>query len=222
VRDTTAPSLIAPADLVLECPADTSTNATGVATAQDGCGAVSVSYSDVVSNSCGGTKVVSRLWTAVDECGNSTNATQTITVRDTTPPTLVCPPSLVLDCPADTTTNNTGLATATDGCGEVMISYSDVVSNSCGATKTISRLWTATDACGNSANATQIITVRDTTPPRITAPADVVLECPADTSTNRTGVATGQDDCVGDHQLHRRGDGRLRRYQSHFAALDGR
>src|SRR5205807_1693757 len=119
----------------LECPADTSTNATGAATAQDGCGSVAVSYSDVASNSCGGTKVISRTWTATDGCGNIASALQTITVRDTTPPSITAPQDLVLECPADTTTNSTGVALAQDGCGLVTLSYSDAVTNSCGSTK---------------------------------------------------------------------------------------
>jgi len=47
-----------------------------------------LTYSDSVSNGCGGTKVVSRTWTATDQCGNSTNRVQTITVRDNAPPTI--------------------------------------------------------------------------------------------------------------------------------------
>ena len=61
-------------------PGDTRTNVTGVATAQDDCGKVTVSYSDAVTNGCGGTKVIARTWTATDLCGNSTSAVQTITV----------------------------------------------------------------------------------------------------------------------------------------------
>src|SRR5262249_40946145 len=148
VRDTTPPSLICPADLVLECPADTRTNNTGVAVASDECSSVSVRYSDVVTGDCDGSKVIARTWTATDGCGNVTNATQTITVRDTTPPSLICPPNLVLECPADTRTNVTGVAIAQDGCSAVNISYSDTVSNSCGNTRVISRLWAAVDSCG--------------------------------------------------------------------------
>ncbi len=195
VRDTTPPTLTCPPNLVLECPADTSTNATGVATAQDTCSQVTVRYSDAVTNTCGGTKVIARTWTATDACGNSASAVQTITVRDTTPPTLTCPPSLVLECPANTTTNATGVATALDGCGSVRVSYSDAVTNGCGGTKFIARTWTATDQCGNSTNAVQTILVQDTTPPTLTCPANLVLECPANTGTNATGVATAKDGC---------------------------
>jgi hypothetical protein len=48
------PVISAPPDLVLEYPADTGTNVTGVAVAQDACGSVSVFYySDIVTNGCG-------------------------------------------------------------------------------------------------------------------------------------------------------------------------
>src|SRR5207244_499202 len=137
-----------------------------------------------------------RTWIATDDCGNSASCVQTITVRDITRPTLLCPPDLVLECPADTTTNATGLASAQDTCSAVTIRYTDALTNNCTGTKVIARTWTATDECGNSASCVQTITVRDTTKPTITyCPPDVVLECPADTRTNATGVATGQDTC---------------------------
>src|SRR6185369_121706 len=111
------------------------------------------------------------------------NAVQTITVRDIVPPSITAPANLTLECPANTSTNATGVATAQDGCGSVAIAYSDIVSNSCGGSQIISRTWAATDYCGNTATALQRITVRDITPPSITAPSNLTLECPADTST---------------------------------------
>src|SRR5439155_14152345 len=195
VRDTLKPVLTCPADLVLECPAVTGTNATGVATAHDGCSAVTIRYSDSVVTNCSGTKVIARTWTATDGCGNSTNCTQTVTVRDITSPVITCPTNMVLECPADTRTNITGMATAQDGCSAAAIGYSDSVSNTCGGATVIARTWTATDGCGNSASCTQTITVRDVTKPVITCPTNVVLECPADTRTNVTGLATAQDAC---------------------------
>src|SRR5260370_38954306 len=110
VRVSAPPSIAVPPDAVLECPAtDTSTNVTGVAVAPDACGgSVKIYYSDVVSNGCAGTKVIYRTWTATDDSGLSTNVVHTITVRDTPPPTITCPPKLVLECPANTSTNATG------------------------------------------------------------------------------------------------------------------
>src|SRR5207253_77597 len=133
----------------------TSPTNTGTALAQDGCGSVTVTYSDNISTNCGNTKGIIRTWTATDACGNSTNATQRIVIRDLTPPTLTVPADIALECPANTATNNTGVASAQDGCGSVTLSYSDTLSTNCGNTKVIARRWTATDSCGNSTNAVQ-------------------------------------------------------------------
>src|SRR5207247_470525 len=178
IRDTTKPTITCPPDKVLECPADTSTNATGMATAQDACSAVTIRYSDVIATNCGGTKVISRTWTATDSCSNSISCVQTITVRDTLKPTIICPPDKVLECPADTSTNACGVATAQDACSAVTIRYSEVTTNNCAGAKVIARTWTATDGCSNSVSCVQTITVRDTIKPTITCPPDVVLECP--------------------------------------------
>src|SRR5439155_599061 len=105
--------------------------------------------------------IIFRTWTVTDLCGNTTNCTQTITVRDTTPPRITCPTNVVLQCPANISTNATGMATATDACSSVTIAYSDSVSNTCGGAQLIYRTWTAIDACSNSATCVQTITVRD-------------------------------------------------------------
>jgi len=79
--------------------------------------------------------------------------------EDTTPPTLVCPDDVVLQC-ADCymDPSNTGTATATDDSGSVTVNYDDAVSGEC--PKVAKRTWTATDAAGNSASCVQTITCR--------------------------------------------------------------
>ncbi len=193
VRDTTAPVIICPTNLTLECPAITTTNATGVATATDAAGSVSITFVDSTTNGCGGTQTISRRWIATDLCGNSSGCTQTILVRDTTAPVISCPTNMTLEYPAATTTNVTGAATATDACGTFTITYADSATTNCGNTFTISRRWTATDQCNNSSSCTQTITVRDTTAPVVACPASVILDCPAVTTTNATGAATATD-----------------------------
>ena len=222
MRDTTPPALTVPASVVMECPGDISTTKNGMATALDACGSVTITYSDSISNGCGGTKVVSRLWTATDQCGNSTNGLQTITVRDTTPPALTVPANAVLECPGDISTTRNGVATGLDACGSVTITYSDSISSGCGGTKVVSRLWTATDQCGNATNRVQTITVRDTTPPG----ADCAGQCGAGVPggyqhhQERDGHGAG---CLwlGDDYLQRQHQQQLRGSQGGIASLDG-
>ncbi|WP_430468327.1 gliding motility-associated C-terminal domain-containing protein [Winogradskyella ouciana] len=195
VVDTTPPTITAPADVTIECTDDESSANTGAATASDTCGDVTITESDVETAACGNTKTITRTWTATDACGNTASDTQTITVVDTTPPTITAPADVTIECTDDESSANTGVATASDTCGDVTITESDVETAACGNTKTITRTWTATDACGNTASDTQTITVVDTTPPTITAPADVTIECTDDESSANTGVATASDTC---------------------------
>src|SRR2546427_5021541 len=126
---------------------------------------------------------------ASDPCGNSASALQTITVRDTTPPSLRLPANLVQQCPGDTRTNVTGVPTVSDGCSSIAVNYSDVVSNGCAATKTVWRTWTAIDACGNATNGLQTISVIDTTKPSIACPR-VSVQCVADIPPAYPDLAT--------------------------------
>src|SRR6185369_14314028 len=80
-----------------------------------------------------------------------------VLVTDNGAPVLVVPPDRLLDCQASTATNVTGVATATDTCSRVTVTYSDAVTNGCGVTKTITRTWLATDECGNAVSGVQKI-----------------------------------------------------------------
>jgi hypothetical protein len=205
VRDTTPPALVIPSDLVLECPADVSTNNTGMATAQDACGSFTLSYSDSVTNGCGNTKVVSRLWTAIDNCGNTTNRVQTITVRDTTPPVVTAPANITIACTDSLNPSiNTALgrATAVDGCsGASTPTFADqIVPGNCAGSYTVRRTWSSVDACGNTGTALQLITVQDTVPPVVTAPPTITVACTASLNPSintALGVATAVDNCSG-------------------------
>ncbi|HUS72686.1 MAG TPA: choice-of-anchor Q domain-containing protein, partial [Sedimentisphaerales bacterium] len=165
VADTTPPVIICPADVTLECPADTSVEANGSAAVGDTCGSVTITHSDVWQSGCGNTGTLTRTWTATDDCGNSSTCVQTITVVDTTPPVITCPPDVTLECPADTSVEANGSATAGDTCSSATITHSDAWQPGCGNTGTLARTWTATDECGNSSTCAQTITVVDTTPP---------------------------------------------------------
>src|SRR5205085_6510271 len=102
-----------------------------------------------------------------------TRRSSALTVQDTNPPSITCPGSVTVNRPVDTRTNVTGVATATDTCSSLSISYSDVTNSGCGSSYTILRTWTATDACNNRASCVQTVTVQDTNRPSI----GVTLSC---------------------------------------------
>ena len=62
---------------------------------------------------------ITREFTATDDCGNATSATQTITIIDTTSPVyLFVPADYTAECSDD---HPMDAASATDNCGEVTI-----------------------------------------------------------------------------------------------------
>jgi hypothetical protein len=68
-------------------------------------------------------------------------------------------------------------ATATDACASpITLTSNDVTTpGDCPAEYSVTRTWTATDACGNVSTASQTINVQDITAPIITCPAPIVV-----------------------------------------------
>ncbi|HSP16686.1 MAG TPA: choice-of-anchor Q domain-containing protein [Thermoanaerobaculia bacterium] len=93
VVDATAPAITCPPDVVLECPANTTPAATGMATAVDNCSTPTVTFTDVTVPGCGGTMTITRTWKATDSAGNSSSCVQTLRTVDTTPPSIIPGPN---------------------------------------------------------------------------------------------------------------------------------
>ena len=165
VQDTTAPEFTSvPADYTVECSDDMPMDD---AMASDNCGEVTITVEAVTTaGDCTGNYTITRTFTATDDCGNNSMATQTITVQDTTAPELTIPADYTAECDEELVFDD---ASATDNCGTVEITLEEVtVETECAQEYSIERTFTATDDCGNSSSATQIITVQDTTAPMIT------------------------------------------------------
>lgn len=77
-----------------------------------------------------------------------------VTVQDTTPPALTCPPDVVVNPGDPTDPGSTGMATATDACGTPVVTFADDTSTP----GVIARTWTADDGCTTS-QCTQLITI---------------------------------------------------------------
>ncbi|MBN4057962.1 gliding motility-associated C-terminal domain-containing protein [Olleya sp. AH-315-K02] len=90
VVDTTAPTFTVPQDITIECDIDPNDlTITGDVTDEaDNCSVdLDATFSDSAADgNCANESVITRTWTLVDECGNTTTTVQTITVVDTTAP----------------------------------------------------------------------------------------------------------------------------------------
>ena len=181
----------------------------GVSDAFDVCGIFEILYQDSIAQpSC--PLIVIRRFTAFDSCGLSTSCTQQITVRDLTPPDIICAADVILEgCNTGDLGALTGLDFATvetfideftfenatlpgqvsDNCGILEIGYVDnIVNPSCPLI--IERLFTAYDSCGLTDTCTWRITIDDTTPPIISCPGDITFEgCSASDLINLTNLA---------------------------------
>lgn len=107
-------------------------------------------------------------WTVTDASSNSAFDTQTVTVGDTTPPTITAPDDITVE--GNTEGGATGVVLGTPTVSDI-VDPSPIVTNDAPSFFPLGDTvvtWTATDASGNSASATQKVTVVDTTPPTIT------------------------------------------------------
>ena len=158
---------------------------------------------------CGGVYTVT--FTAFDQCSNSNVVTSTITVIDTTSPTITgtLPPEFIEGCTATSvTTAATTVAelealglTITDACAldaDLIVTSSDASAGTC--PMVITRTYTVSDICGRSSSVTQVITVDDTTAPSITCPGPYYQNAnpgTCDYTAFSIGTATVTDSCGG-------------------------
>jgi len=183
--------LVCPEDIDLEWGASEDTASTGIAEILNpGNFEVDLWYEDARSGSW--PEVIERTWYAEDECGNVVTCTQRLTIIDSTPPVIICPPDVQVEAGESTEPGSTGEATAIDDRDpNPQITHSDSSSSQC--PEVITRTWHAEDSCGNVASATQTITIIDTTPPTIACPPDRLFVSAEEVEPECTGEATASD-----------------------------
>ncbi|MCD0472748.1 gliding motility-associated C-terminal domain-containing protein, partial [Flavobacterium sp. JAS] len=155
----------------------------------------------VASESCSNAGTYTNTWTVIDQCGNTSDTfTQVITLEDTIKPTFVgnLPADVTVSCDAVPAAAE---ITASDNCNtNLPVVYTETksgIENECNTNYTLTRTWTTSDCSNNSTSYTQIITVRDTTPPTGTVPADITgLQSIADIPVANSGAITdAADNC---------------------------
>ena len=172
VVDTTAPSIFIPNDIFSEA-VDPTLNYidVGQASSFDSTSTVSISNDMPITFPFGSTTVT---WTAVDDSGNVSTDTQTVTIVDTTIPEIFSPSDIVVEATAPFVTDIQLGAAIADDIIEVNTVTNDAPDSFPLGETTIT--WTATDSSGNFATATQTVSVVDTTAPSITAPSTIQVE----------------------------------------------
>jgi hypothetical protein len=198
--DDTPLVITCPIAVTIECDENTLPANTGTATATGNCNSPLISFNDVMvaGGLCPQTSSIIRTWTASDDSGNSVSCTQTISIEDTTAPSItinnplltngdtISVPCFGQDPNWDLPNYDEGSVTATDDCGSsVAIAFTHTLENegTCEEDGYISlfRLtWTATDLCGNSSSVVLFLSLMDDIPPVIFGvPDDITVECEA-------------------------------------------
>ncbi|MBK9355884.1 MAG: choice-of-anchor L domain-containing protein [Bacteroidales bacterium] len=194
IADATGPVFtFVPANMTREC---SGVPAPGTPTAVDNCSSnVTIVYNGQVrtDGNCPNNYTLTRSWTATDDCGNSTVASQVITVKDTKAPHVAVPAAnLTVECDgsgntADLNTwlSSNGGAIATDNCGQVSWSNNFAsLSDNCGLTGSATVIFTASDECGNRKTTSATFTIVDTNVPEFTTtPSDLTVECDGNGNT---------------------------------------
>ncbi|BFM45348.1 hypothetical protein CFS9_39890 [Flavobacterium sp. CFS9] len=152
----------------------------------------------VPSPTCTNAGTYTNSWVAKDNCNNVVDAfIQVITIEDTSKPVFneALPANITVSCDKVPTPAN---ITASDNCNaNVPVVYTETknsIENECSTNYILTRKWTASDCSGNTTSYTQLITVKDTTPPTGTIPADVTLQNIADIPVANTNVVTNTAD----------------------------
>ena len=190
VQDNTPPAISCPANTQVECDTESDPSNTGFPSGNDNCpGELSFSFNDEINGLLPCDAVVTRTWTAIDGCDNSSTCTQTIVVADQTAPTIECPSDLsvntnegrcfaTLDLPAPVVSDNCDLD-PTFTCLLFNGTGFDPISPETQFAKGENTIrCRATDACNNvGTSCTFVLTVEDNEPP-------ILSDCPTNISVN--------------------------------------
>ncbi|OKP81500.1 cellulose-binding protein [Paenibacillus helianthi] len=186
VEDTTLPVLKVPADISKEATAVNTPVNIGQAAATD-LFAVEIVSNAPVSYPLGKTIVT---WKATDANGNISSGTQTITIVDTTVPSIAEAADLTVEATSRETQVQLAVPAVTDIFGIASVTQNAPSAFPIGVTEV---LWTAKDKNGNLSTRKQKVTVVDTTKPVLSVPKEVQVEASALQTPVEIGMATATD-----------------------------
>jgi hypothetical protein len=190
LKDVTPPTITCPANQTVNANASCSgvIGTYSAASVADNCTASpAVTQSPVATTALNGnndSKTVTL--TATDGSGNTANCSFTVTLKDVTPPTIVCPGAQTVNAGASCTgvVGSYIPASLTDNCASMPAFTQSPVSTTAlsgnNDSKTVTL--TANDGNGNTASCSFTVTLKDVTPPTITCPGNQTVNANASCS----------------------------------------
>jgi gliding motility-associated-like protein len=201
INDDILPTGTAPAAVAVQCFADIpAVDITSITDEADNCtvNPIVTHTGDVLDgNTCPLT--VTRTYNIADDCGNSIDVTQLITVSDDILPTGTAPADLALQCTTDVPAADVALITdEADNCTVApTVTHVGDVSDGNTCPQVITRTYNIADDCGNNIDVVQTITITDDVLPTGTAPADLAVQCITDVpAADITSITDEADNCT--------------------------
>ena len=201
-----------PSDMTLECSEPLPALPEVIAIDECLCAHITLSETELPTQTCTGNRTVVRTWVAVDHCGNTTEASQHIFIKDQTAPLISISPILDLNienghsisrgCSPEEYPNwlfdlDESSINIIELCAEnttVVFNMESDVSYTCatsGYLESYTPSWTVTDDCGNSSFFSFNVTVVDNTAPEFYGSPTLYL-C----NGFEEGNAASIDDCT--------------------------
>ena len=167
VVDTTPPVITCAPNITVQCGSTWNFNPPA---ASDACCGTNVTVTVSSTGTNGACPwIISRVWKATDCCSNFNTCTQTVTVVDTTPPTITCVPNKTVMAGSAWSFDPPSASDICCGTNLTINILNTFTSSPCPLI--VTRTWAAIDCCTNSATCSQTVTVLNTNTP------------PADTNT---------------------------------------
>jgi gliding motility-associated-like protein len=161
----------------------------------DPAGSVAGTDGALVGGACGGT--ITRTWSFTDLCGNTSTTTQIITVDDNTLPTASNPATTTVPGGPAPAVDVTVVIDEADNCSVPVVAFVSESTDGAACPETITRIYSVTDACGNTINVTHTILITDPFSPTASNPAPISVECIADVPAQNITVVTDEADNQG-------------------------
>lgn len=208
VQDTTPPAITVPGNLTAEATGPTGATVTFTATATDAVSGAITPSCDHISGSVFALGVMTVQCSAADQANNTASGSFTVTVVDTTPPTVTVPPDMTVSTSDPTGTNVSYSASATDLVDGTLTPVCTPASGSLFGRGATEVRCSATDSRGNTGSAAFTVTVEieavvDREPPLVSAVTAMPDAPPPNTTVTLTAIV--DDTTTGGSQIRAAG-----------------